>query len=909
MLVLDGLHELRPDSVVVALLAEAVREVPDGMCLCILSREPLPRAFAPLIAEREATLIDWPDLRFDEAETRAVVAHMRGGEGAAAHAIHRVTNGWAAAIRLLGQKEVTPTRLLDAADAQLGLVFDYLAVTFFDRLDAWEQRVLMRCSLLPWIDGNAGRTVSGDERTEELLGRMHRRALFVELQSSPVRGYRYHDLLRAFLGRRLEASEDAAALVPLRLIAGECCEQLGETEEAFSLFLKGGDLGAAKRVLVNWAPALLGGGRHASVVAWLDQLRTHGALVDPALDYLHGLALLPVDLERGKCFLKAAWSGFAIAGEPENQLLAAAETIRAIYFAYAGFAEMETWVARIDTLMSNSFVFSDPTTELQVMSALVLAFTVQCPGHAREARCVARAEALVGSDEIDADRRVGAGYALFDYFTMANQVARSRLLMDRVTPLLRRKDVLPYHVCCWYLQQGYHFFRSGERAQAAAAWDQLERTIGEEGFTQFDYVHRCFRSFEAAANGDPLSGSRYLQGLDAVAPDLGPFMEALFEIGCCLNAMAASDRGNAARHARMGLLKADAVAAPFARVIWRQYGAAALALAGDHEIALRWLDEAWVLSAGSWLESYRPSFAMVRAWIATEQRDEKEFLRQVQTMLDLAREGDRWIVLRALPVIRERVLEAALRAGVERQFLRRIIRGLCLEPSTLLVEHWPWPIEIRVLGPVSLVRDGEPVTFARKAQRRSLELLKVLVALGGRGVDADLLAETLWPDSEGDAARNALNMALHRLRRLLGNDAAIELRDSKVTISKKFVWIDLWALESILDRIDADDPSETAHSRWRQLRALCAGQLLEQESGASWAVGPRRRLQQRLTHACTALGNSLCDEGNVDSGIACYRWALHFDPESVTLAQRLSSLDRLTARNRREEAEDARPRR
>jgi hypothetical protein len=60
---------------------------------------------------------------------------------------------------------------------------------------------------------------------------------------------------------------------------------------------------------------------------------------------------------------------------------------------------------------------------------------------------------------------------------------------------------------------------------------------------------------------------------------------------------------------------------------------------------------------------------------------------------------------------------------------------------------------------------------------KPLTLLKVIVALGGPGgLPVEQLGDAVWPQAEGDAARRALEVTLHRLRELLGRDDSVLLR-------------------------------------------------------------------------------------------------------------------------------------
>ena len=115
---------------------------------------------------------------------------------------------------------------------------------------------------------------------------------------------------------------------------------------------------------------------------------------------------------------------------------------------------------------------------------------------------------------------------------------------------------------------------------------------------------------------------------------------------------------------------------------------------------------------------------------------------------------------------------------------------------------WPWPLRVRTLGGFAIERDGAPLKFARKAPKRLLDLLRLITALGGRQVDASRAAAMLWPDAEGDEARDALKTMLHRTRSLLGADLLV-VRDGQIAFDEELTWVDTWALEYVCGRIES----------------------------------------------------------------------------------------------------------
>lgn len=88
--------------------------------------------------------------------------------------------------------------------------------------------------------------------------------------------------------------------------------------------------------------------------------------------------------------------------------------------------------------------------------------------------------------------------------------------------------------------------------------------------------------------------------------------------------------------------------------------------------------------------------------------------------------------------------------------------------------------------------NGARATLSEK----QLELL-LTVALARAGInDADLL-DTLWPESEGDAARNSLRVCLHGLRKSAG-DARIITRVGKGLVLHQWAEVDLVRFHSLL---------------------------------------------------------------------------------------------------------------
>jgi two-component SAPR family response regulator len=207
-------------------------------------------------------------------------------------------------------------------------------------------------------------------------------------------------------------------------------------------------------------------------------------------------------------------------------------------------------------------------------------------------------------------------------------------------------------------------------------------------------------------------------------------------------------------------------------------------------------------------------------------------------------------------------------------------------------EHRNYPLHVYTLGRFSVFRGIGPIRFARKAQHRPLELLKVLVALGGREVATDQLAMALWPESEGDEAYNAFEITLHRLRKLVGVDKALVLSNGLLTLDNQLCWVDVWAFEQIAGQAETllispqPDPNELAILSSRLL-ALYHGHFLGRETPEPWSISLRERLRSKFLRHLVDVARHWEKIGQHETAIQYYQKGLEVDDLAEIFYQRL----------------------
>jgi LuxR family transcriptional regulator, maltose regulon positive regulatory protein len=189
------------------------------------------------------------------------------------------------------------------------------------------------------------------------------------------------------------------------------------------------------------------------------------------------------------------------------------------------------------------------------------------------------------------------------------------------------------------------------------------------------------------------------------------------------------------------------------------------------------------------------------------------------------------------------------------------------------------------LGRFELLRGGSPVEFSGKGPGRPLELLKVLLAHGGQEVRAEQIADALWPHVDADYAHKSFTATLHRLRKLLGEEDVLLLRDSRLTLNASLVWVDAWALEQAgteLEealRLPAGMAADAGlRSLAEEVLALYRGPFLSDETEQPGYIAGREQLRLRLLRALARLARRWEEGGQAEAAADLYLRLIEADP-------------------------------
>jgi len=180
-------------------------------------------------------------------------------------------------------------------------------------------------------------------------------------------------------------------------------------------------------------------------------------------------------------------------------------------------------------------------------------------------------------------------------------------------------------------------------------------------------------------------------------------------------------------------------------------------------------------------------------------------------------------------------------------------------------------LDVRALGSFEAQVRGELFDPERWSWAKPKEAL-VFLLLHPEGVTRDRLGAALWPDSPPTRMKNSFHVALHHLRKSLGQPEWIVLDGDRYRLAPQLrARLDASAFERAV-RQAGEDPHLL-----RSALALWRGELLEGETPGPWVEEHRDRLRRLHVEAWLTLGSGLGREERPDEAAECYRHALRLD--------------------------------
>jgi hypothetical protein len=736
--VLDDFQELPGDAALQPILAAVLAVLPEGAQVLVLSREGPTPALTRLRANSLMATVGWEALRFTSGEAAEMLADhgLLPAGPVALKDLHEEADGWAAGLVLLGEAARRGERREAAGRRRPPTeLFEYFASQVFDRAEPALQRLLLATAPLASVSAAVAERLAG-EGAGARLERLARCGFFTTRRGDGAAVYQYHPLFRAFLRARAEAALSPGERGALLCQAAELLEQAGQPEEALGLLQEAGEGTRVAALVVRLAPALAAQGRLQTVEEWIRALPVDVREANPWLLHWLGVCRLQTDPRESLALEERAFAAFQARGDDAGSLTAWTGAMEALFVAWDD-AAAEPWLRWLGKRMDRTPAFPTPDLALDVTATVAYRLLWNAPSHPELHAWIARLAEIIE--------------------VLEDPAARARAL----SPVVWYRD--------WI----------GDRRALEGDVDELERACRAPGvpagtrirglgfcamaaiFTASDpgralaLVSEALRVAEAAGNhaGDLfMRAIAKLSGRDA--PGAEPYLEVLRRgagtnpIADCYGGQADSwqallvgDLARAVDSAERALDAAEKTRSTILRTQATYHLAQVHRVRGDAAAATRYLAIAEETAVAGRGESFVWACRLMRAQLALDagERDTSRKLLAAALAEGRAR-GFTGVPFSSTAHALAGLCEEALEAEIEVDYVRRLIRlhDLAPDPSRAGAERWPYAVRVTALGRFAL--EGADGRAWGAGRSKPLDLLKLLVALGGRDVSEQRLA-------------------------------------------------------------------------------------------------------------------------------------------------------------------------
>jgi tetratricopeptide (TPR) repeat protein len=868
-IVFDNYQDVALEAQFHEVIRNGIEMLPEGVCAVFISRREPPGTFARLRANNALKVLGWKELALMREESGALIRRSLKGRQPVelVSNLHHVAGGWMAGLTLMIEKAkkeaVDFNRLRVAAEET---IFEYFASELFEKLDDDTRTFLLKTAIMPVMDSDMAERLTGTGKAGLILSYLFNNNYFIERRFDTGCVYQYHPLFREFLLWRA-SNLPGDVLLSLRRKAALILYEAGRIEDAFGLFRDCSEWQWMERLIMEHGRSLINQGRGKVLEDWVRRLPEDVLNTGPWLQYNLGICHMPFSPSESRSHLERALVLFRECKDRAGVFLSWAAIVDSCIFGLDNLKLLDGWIPELDGLVRSFGGFPSVETEARVAASMFAALIYRQPQHPEIESWGKRALEL--SQEVGDARLKALSLSNYAFHKLnSGKMKEAAIAIDSCRRFAQTDDATPLAalttkwVEAMYLtytacnEDCRKVVSSGlELASSTGAYTMNFLLLGQGTLSALDAgdfktAEKFFGIMNYLSGRDPLIGKGYYRFLLAY------------------NAVLHGDFRQAATHVDMALNQAMITGFPLAESFCRVEYAHVMHELKERKKALQHLREARRIA--KMIKYIYMEFIchLTDAQFAFDSGKERAGLAALRKGMALGRDCEFMNTYTLRPKIVAGLCMRALQAGIETDYVQALIRKRNFSPETLPadIEDWPWAIKIFTLGEFSIERDGKTVGHSRKAQQRPINILKALIALGGDGVKKEKLADILWPEAEGDSQNKAFAIALHRLRRLLGDDNAVRLSGGRVKLDARCCWVDIWAFEHILgkaDRAIKEGDKVTAVRLLEKAAALYHGPFLVDDD-EPFAESIRERLRGKFLKYMRELGRLYEDRGEFD---------------------------------------------
>jgi len=892
-LVLDNYQDMSAKSGLHEVLVNGLSVLPQDQQIIVISRSAPPAPYARLQANNELTIIDWEQLRLTPDELAAFMLLQCSGPvpGELVRAVYEKTRGWAAGVVLLCHAVTMKAADSDSIkNLDPEKVFDYFLNEIFARADACVQELLLKTACMPSFAPKAAESLSGNTDAGTLLLELNRTNCFIEKRTQPEMTYQYHPLFREFLLSMGRKTFSPDTITKLKQYAAQLLEDSRSVDDAAELYRESKDWDGLTRLILGNAQSMVMQGRSETIEKWVLAVPDATRQASPWLLYWLGACRFACDPRKARPHFSEAYAQFKRLRDRTGLLLSWTGIVDTYLHAWDDFTPLKRWTRELKSLMKLGNPFPSPDIEIAITVRMFTALFFIQPRDRDLPMWEQKMIAFLENTDDPGQRMLLATYLLY-YYTWNGQLSTMSRQVRDFDAGNGVQSVSPMTRIMWLAQMAVHAWFRAEHAESLRLVQETLDLAQRFDTHILDTRNMIQGVLAALGAGDAESAGNYLSRIKAILNSRQGLDVGQYHYASAFYFAVVGDLDRAYEHAVQAELIWGQTRIPFCLAL----GSACLAqmhiLRGELRKAADRIDR--VRKSGRQMHSLTVEMqaCLLQAQIAEADGDEEQLIRTLRRGLIIGREQKMFGIIWWLPSVMESLCTKALQHGLETEYVRELIRKRNCVPESppFDVDLWPWPVRIYTLGRFAIVKDDRPLEFSRKAQKKPLQLLKVLVAAERKGVQEDRLTYLIWPDAEGDAGHKALGMTVIRLRNLLGKAPAIVVKEGHVSLDPRFCWIDTLAFEHILEQADDAGKRSDAASMVRLLHKsldLYKGPFLADDPDP-WAVSLREKLRSKFFQSIDKLGMCMERSKAYEEALRIYQRGLAVDDLAEPYYQRM----------------------
>jgi len=895
VLVFDNYQELNNDSVTHQLLAKALEYIPPHLKVIVISRSAVHERYLRLKLNNQLTEITRQALALDLEEAQGIVKLHAVNTTKLENSAHilKQTRGWAAGFVLALESLNQNTLKIDQIDnLTLTDVFNYFAGEIFSQLNKETQEQLLYSAFLPKITSEQLAELS-QHKNDSLLEDLAQRNYFTVSHPGQPTIYEFHPLFREFLVNQTEKYWDKTKIHQVKLTSAQLLQDSLKIEDAITLYIDLQQWLSAAALLEVQSQAFIDEGRQGLLGQWLLLCSENLTESRPWISYWLARCQLLKNPYQGIETFILAYTGFETSNNTRGLLLAWAGAVDAICLAQQDFSTLDPWLVKLENIISKN-AWPNQELKAQIIASSLFAISWYAPTHKLAQLIVQQAQELVKTP-LSSSLRAQLLMHLNTFNWFAGKIKYVVMSGQQLNALKDGEDIGPLEKLYIMSTMAIVSFNQGKIGYVKQQSEEALALAKETGIYVMDARSYIASIYATLINGDDKQVELLLHKLEEVLAVRSNNLElARYYALQSWYALKVGEYTIAASHAENGFNLAKQVGAPSGQFYCSIGRAICQIELADYNGAKQELALAAKINASS-SESFNFIFHITSAHLYYCLNELPTVIQHMNAAIDLSRAGMvlcffwRSEVMTKLFTV---MLENRCQVSYIQQWIKR--SHLIAEKPPLHLDNWPYPIKIFTLGRFSLLIDDEPQAFTAKSAQKPMELLKCLIAFGGRQVSQENITEALWPDAEGDSARRNLDTTLFRLRKLLKHEQALVLKEGLLSLNSKYIWVDNWAaerllsqLEDLLHRTDINKIEALQH----KLITFYNGDFLGFETDRPWSIVQKERLCNRMLKGLLQLGAFWQAQDHFEHAEICYKKGLTLDPLHEPFYQQLIQLN------------------